>query len=294
MALRDQPYLPLYVQDFLTDEKLNECSAESTGVYIRLMCILHKSEEYGAILLKQKDKQTEKQILNFARKLARQMPYDELTICRALQELFDEGVITIDGDKLLQKRMVKDGYLSEIRAKAGKKGGKGRQLVKGDEEVVQSFAIANIQAKKQAKKQANSENEIEYENEDVSNTDELNITTTAREAALGAVLSHYQDCITPTPPSTVAQLLIAYTDELGADVVIHAIDEAVNQRKLTWGYIQAILQRYSREGLNTLAKVEADEAERRKRTDAGTNKPAHKRDWGIRYTVDGRESGGNQ
>jgi DnaD/phage-associated family protein len=81
----------------------------------------------------------------------------------------------------------------------------------------------------------------------------------AREAALGAVLSHYQDCITPTPPSTVAQLLIAYTDELGPDVVTHAIDEAVNQRKLTWSYIQAILQRYSREGLNTLAKVEADE-----------------------------------
>lgn len=81
----------------------------------------------------------------------------------------------------------------------------------------------------------------------------------AREAVLGAVLSHYQDCITPTPPSTVAQLLIAYTDELGPDVVTHAIDEAVNQRKLTWSYIQAILQRYSREGLDTLAKVEADE-----------------------------------
>lgn len=81
----------------------------------------------------------------------------------------------------------------------------------------------------------------------------------AREAVLGAVLLHYQDCITPTPPSTVSQLLIAYTDELGPDVVIHAIDEAVNQRKLTWSYIQAILQRYSREGLNTLAKVEADE-----------------------------------
>lgn len=116
----------------------------------------------------------------------------------------------------------------------------------------------------------------------------------AREAALSSVLSHYQDCITPTPPSTVAQLLIAYTDELGPDVVIHAIDEAVNQRKLTWGYIQAILQRYSRERLNTLAKVEADEAERRKRTDAGTDKPTPKRDWGVRYTVDGREGRGNQ
>ena len=291
MALRNQPYLPLYVQDFLTDEKLNECSAESTGVYIRLMCILHKSEEYGAILLKQKDKQTDKQILNFAKKLAKHMPYDELTICRALQELFDEGVISLEGDKLFQKRMVKDGYLSDIRSKAGKKGGRIRQETSAETIASFDFAKANFEANQQAKPQANSENEIEYEV--VSNTDELKVIN-AREAVLSAVLSHYQDCITPTPPSSVSQLLIAYTDDLGPDVVIHAIDEAVNQRKLTWGYIQAILQRYSREGLDTLAKVEADEAERRKRTDAGESKPAAKRDWGIRYTVDGRESGGNQ
>lgn len=96
---------------------------------------------------------------------------------------------------------------------------------------------------------------IELRDNSIKQEEEAN----AREAVLSAVLSHYQDCITPTPPSTVSQLLIAYTDELGPDVVNHAIDEAVNQRKLTWSYIQAILQRYSREGLNTLAKVEADE-----------------------------------
>ena len=69
MALRDQPYLPLYVQDFLTDEKLIECSASATGVYIRVMCIMHKSDPYGMILLKQKDKQTSSTIQNFALKL---------------------------------------------------------------------------------------------------------------------------------------------------------------------------------------------------------------------------------
>ena len=72
MALRDQPYIPLYVQDFMTDEKLSECSAESTGVYIRAMCIMHKSQEYGTVLLKQKDKQTHNK--NFAVK-CRLMPY---------------------------------------------------------------------------------------------------------------------------------------------------------------------------------------------------------------------------
>ena len=69
MALRDQPFLPLYIQDFMTDEKQAECSAESTGVYIRLMCLLHKSDTYGKIQIKakfkQNDKQNDKQILNF-------------------------------------------------------------------------------------------------------------------------------------------------------------------------------------------------------------------------------------
>ena len=69
MALRDQPYLPLYIQDFLTDEKLMECSASAVGIYIKVMCILHKQDEYGVLLLKQKDKQSDKQILNFALKI---------------------------------------------------------------------------------------------------------------------------------------------------------------------------------------------------------------------------------
>lgn len=123
MALRDLPYIPLYVQDFITDEKLCECTAESTGVYIRLMCLLHKSEEYGTLLLKQKDKQNSSTIKNFASKLVKFMPYPDFVIERSLEDLFSNGVIQIEGDKLSQKRMVRDNYLSEVRSKAGKKGG---------------------------------------------------------------------------------------------------------------------------------------------------------------------------
>ncbi len=161
MALRDQPYLPLYVQDFLTDERLCECSAESTGVYIRLMCLMHKSERYGEILLRQKDRQSDQQILNFAGKLARQMPYDTGTIARSLAELLDEGVLSIDGDRLFQRRMVKDNEISEKRSAAGAKGamqkngyGKGPSKTPGKHG-----------GKAGAKHPANSENEIESENE---------------------------------------------------------------------------------------------------------------------------------
>ena len=187
MARRDQPYIPLYVQDFLTDEKLIECSAESTGVYIRLMCIMHKSQEYGTILLKQKDKQTpkqnteqnaeqrEEQIRNFAQKIAKQMPYDLPTIERGLTELLEEGVLTMDGDTLYQKRMVKDGETSDKRSISGKKGGKksaGRKKASNDSEAPDSkFASNFAQAKSEANTQANSENEIENESEGENKTE---------------------------------------------------------------------------------------------------------------------------
>jgi len=151
MALRNQPYLPLYVQDFLTDEKLIECSAESNGVYIRIMCVMHKSKEYGTILLQQKDQQDSKQINNFAAKLLKHLPYDLEVIKNGLEELIFEDVLQIDGDKLLQKRMIRDNDISIKRSKAGSRGG---------------FATAN----KSAKDVANPETETETETEDRTRT----------------------------------------------------------------------------------------------------------------------------
>lgn len=153
MALRDQPYLPLYVQDFLTDEKLIECSASATGVYIRIMCIMHKSEPYGVILLKQKDKQTDNQIQNFALKLLRSLPYDLNTILTALNELIAEGVLQLCSDELRQKRMVKDFAISEKRKDAGSKGGK-----------ITQFAKAKDKAKDKANTEDVNENGIDYDN----------------------------------------------------------------------------------------------------------------------------------
>lgn len=157
MALRDQPYFPLYVQDFLTDEKLNNCSASSQGVYIKIMCVLHKQENYGQFLFKQKHKQKSSMTENFALMFARQLPFDYETILNALTELVDEGVLKIEGEILSQKRMVKDFEISSLRSEAAKKGGGNPNLFK--QKPKQPF--------KQKPKQ-NTENEIEYENESVN------------------------------------------------------------------------------------------------------------------------------
>lgn len=154
MALRDQPYIPLYIQDIMTDEKLNECSAATHGIYIKgLMCLMHKSEEYGKILLKQKYKQSDKQgesnSLKFAKQLVKHLPYSIEEIKDAIDELIRERVCYFEGDYLCQKRMIRDNEISEARSKAGKKGGGNPSFVK---------------TKLQTKAQTNSEYENEYEN----------------------------------------------------------------------------------------------------------------------------------
>ena len=156
MALRDQPYLPLYIQDIMTDEKLNECSAATHGIYIKgIMCLMHKSEAYGKILLKQKYKQDQNISLSFGNQLAKHLPYTADEIAHAISELLEEGVCHIEGDFLCQKRMIKDADKSFKRSKAGKKG------VQKKKEFAKEFATA--------KQQANTEYENENENETKSN-----------------------------------------------------------------------------------------------------------------------------
>lgn len=163
MALRDQPYIPLYVKDFLCDTKLRDCDAESVGVYIMLMCVLHSQEEYGKLLLSQKFSKTDSKTKNFAMQLSKQLPYDVATIERSLQELLNEDVIQIKDDVLLQKRMVRDGEVSEKRALAGKKGANSKYSNSKNENFAKDFAIAKSVANSEYEYAI--ENEIEIDNE---------------------------------------------------------------------------------------------------------------------------------
>ena len=159
MALRDQPYLPLYIQDYLTDEKLNICSWQTQGIYIKILCILHKQKKYGSVLYKLNSKQTESIIKDFALILVKQIPCQMNDMENALSELIDNEVLMIENNELYQKRMLKDGETSIARSIAGKKGGGNPNLYK--------------QTPKQKYKQI-PEDEDEYEYEDESNNVNVN------------------------------------------------------------------------------------------------------------------------
>jgi uncharacterized protein YdaU (DUF1376 family) len=141
MALRDQPFLPLYIKDFMTDEKLAECSPAAHGIYVRLICILHKEEVYGRTTLKEKYKTGGDILSDFSEQFSTNMPFKTAAIYDGLKELFSEGVIQVRGNKLSQKRMVKDGELSEKRSKSGKTGGS--KTSEKNKKLAETFATAN-------------------------------------------------------------------------------------------------------------------------------------------------------
>ncbi len=151
MALTNQPYLPLYVDDYLSDEKLNQCESSSEGIYIRVMGIMHKSKEYGNVILTPFDEAKHKQKANKLKanfeqnenknllqylnidvdafylmvcKVQSMIGRDLTLVTNALTDLLGNDVLQFSNKMLTQKRMKKDGEKSKIRANAGAKGGK--------------------------------------------------------------------------------------------------------------------------------------------------------------------------
>ena len=109
--------------------------------------------------------------------------------------------------------------------------------------------------KKEDKKENKKEGEKEIENK-------CFITSTPTPPPLGEVMNFFLDHINATPSPDACDMLRQYTETLSADVVIHAMKVALDEKKTGFSYIKAILSRYEREGLNTLEAVKASEQAR--------------------------------
>ena len=80
---------------------------------------------------------------------------------------------------------------------------------------------------------------------------------------LEQVMNYYMDNIQAVPSPFAVEDLKRYTEAFGPDVVIHACAIAQDEGKRSWNYIRAILQRYEREKLTSMAMVTQDEQLRR-------------------------------
>ena len=100
-------------------------------------------------------------------------------------------------------------------------------------------------------------NQVEVEVE--TNRNQLETNARARvsnsQPDVGRVMEYFLDRVNPSPSPLAIEMLKKYTEELSADVVIHALGIALDERKTGWRYIQGILQRYKKDGLNNMEAV---------------------------------------
>jgi hypothetical protein len=100
MALRDQPYLPLYVQDFLTDEKLNMCTPATQGVYIKILCITRNAKNVYRLSLSDKYSNLDDK-LAISSFLSKQIYFPYSIIESSVKELLEISLIKRENNILI-------------------------------------------------------------------------------------------------------------------------------------------------------------------------------------------------
>lgn len=141
-----RPSFQFYPGDWQGDHKLRSCSPTARCLWLEMMCIFHQSKPYGYMpnfLLKQipskmlaKDQANLEQLLDlcsgFVEQLAQMTAMRPEVVGPAWVELLRKEIPYIDENgQISSKRMVKDEYIRQVRASAGKLGGN-PLLIKGD------------------------------------------------------------------------------------------------------------------------------------------------------------------
>jgi hypothetical protein len=114
------------------------------------MFVAHDSPEYGRIFARD--------LLGAKDAIARRCGVNVAEFDALFAELLAAGVPGFDGEFVVSRRMVRDGKLRAVRAKAGRKGGKQRAKQKP----------SKPPSKSQANIKQNTEDEIEYDNDNES------------------------------------------------------------------------------------------------------------------------------
>lgn len=110
------PWMKFHPQDWRADERLRMCSLSARGLWLEMMCIMHRSEKYGFLLIAGKAP-TDTQ-------LAFQVGTTPEQVSQLLAELAAAEVYSATSSGVIySRRMVRDEKKSKINAKNGKKGG---------------------------------------------------------------------------------------------------------------------------------------------------------------------------
>ena len=229
-------------------------------IWFKLLCLAGKQNNSGVFLLNDRIPYTDKMLATIFRR-------KESTVQLALQtfEQFGmievvDGVITIPNwgkhqnlDALEKKTAYMREYMKEYRQKQ-------KMLAAASESEANCKTNSNSNVSRLDKNREDKTRK-EEEKAPARSTRESEESELEVNPNLGKVLSYYMDKFNPTPSSQIVLSLQDYLQSLDADVIIHAMQIALDERKFAWSYLNAILKRYKANGLSTMEKVLISEQE---------------------------------
>lgn len=122
-----RPAFQFYPADWRKDPALSSCSLAARGLWIELMCVMHESERYGYLVVNGRPMDM--------KQIARMVGESPATVKKLLAELERAGVPSTSAEgAIYSRRMVKDEYIREVRAEAGRLGGNPELLKQKDKQ----------------------------------------------------------------------------------------------------------------------------------------------------------------
>lgn len=105
---------------------------------------------------------------------------------------------------------------------------------------------------------------------------------------LGRVMSFYMNRVNATPSHSSIEELGAFAETMEADVIIQAMEYALDEHKAAWSYIRGTLRAYQAKGIRTMADLQRanDEFEKSKKRREDTHNAS------TRRNAQGRGPGG--
>lgn len=100
-------------------------------------------------------------------------------------------------------------------------------------------------------------NPIQPEPESESIPNPTTNPTCAGARAASSAVAEYLNRVNPSASQRSLDELTAFERSMGTEICLRAIDIALDNRKTSWAYIKAILQRWSSEGVKCIADIEA-------------------------------------
>lgn len=110
------PWVKWFFSDWRADEHLRKCSIGARGFWMECLCLMHKAEPYGHLLING--------AVPTLKELAEQAHVSQSNAKRYLEELIAKGVPSRTADGVLfNRRMIRDRRRSERNAANGRQGG---------------------------------------------------------------------------------------------------------------------------------------------------------------------------